>query len=611
MASRIASWALAAIAITLAYANFFHNSFHFDDSHVIESNVYIRSLANVPKFFSDAHTFSSLPQNSTYRPLVTLSYALDYHFGGGLNPVAFHVTQMVLLLILGALLMVFYGRITNQTIALAAATIFCVHTANTETMNFLSSRSELISAIGVILAFILWQRGSRAAYLIPLAIGALAKAPVVVFGPLLFAYAKIVGKKSWREALKAALPSTILGIVLLVLLGRMNAPEWTSGGGSAYRYAISQPFIWFHYVRLFFFPIGLTADSDWQPFESIFDTRAMAGFLFAIALIAFARMLTKRDDTRVAAFGIAWFFIALIPASSFFPLAEVTNEHRLFFPFIGLTLAVLSLLPQKALVPVCVAAVIALGVGTYQRNKVWRTEETLWADVIVKSPNNGRAWMNYGLTQMEKGSLVAARDSFSRAALLTPNYSTLEINRGIVEGALGHADEAEPHFRRALELVNDAYGHYFYGRWLVDAGRGAEAEPHLREALRMSPAYAANRALLIRLLYARDAADAKSLNDDTKVIDAASALTIPKRTYDEHFRAGLALIQQRRFLDAAIENRSALAIDATSPDALNNLGWALGQMGYIEEAKRAFRRALELRPGDVLAQNNLRWASTH
>jgi hypothetical protein len=47
-----------------------------------------------------------------------------------------------------------------------------------------------------------------------------------------------------------------------------------------------------------------------------------------------------------------------------------------------------------------------------------------------------------------------------------------------------------------------------------------------------------------------------------------------------------------------------------SADALNNLGWALGQLGYIGEAKRAFTRALELRPGDVLAQNNLRWAST-
>src|SRR5213592_3602429 len=96
-------WWLAASFCTLliiaAYANSLHNSFHFDDSHVIESNVYISSLHNIPLFFKDAHTFSSLPQNATYRPLVTLSLALDYAWGHGLAPRAFHVTQIALLLI--------------------------------------------------------------------------------------------------------------------------------------------------------------------------------------------------------------------------------------------------------------------------------------------------------------------------------------------------------------------------------------------------------------------------------------------------------------------------------------------------------------------------------
>src|SRR2546428_2187289 len=47
-----------------AYANHFHNSFHFDDSHVIENNLYIRNLRNIPLFFVDGRTFSSLPSNA-------------------------------------------------------------------------------------------------------------------------------------------------------------------------------------------------------------------------------------------------------------------------------------------------------------------------------------------------------------------------------------------------------------------------------------------------------------------------------------------------------------------------------------------------------------------
>src|SRR5947209_2380630 len=121
----------AAIAlIAAAYASSLDNSFHFDDSHVIQSNVYIRSLHNVPLFFEDAHTFSSLPQNSTYRPLVTLSLALDYA-RGALSPRPYHVTQIALLLVTGALLVAFFTPLVGEWAALFAAALFCLHTANT------------------------------------------------------------------------------------------------------------------------------------------------------------------------------------------------------------------------------------------------------------------------------------------------------------------------------------------------------------------------------------------------------------------------------------------------------------------------------------------------
>src|ERR1017187_1363367 len=131
--------------ILFAYANSLHNEFHFDDGHVIVNNVYIRSLRNTPRFFTDAHTFSSLPQNATYRPLVTLSYAIDYASGDGLDPVAFHITQISLLIVMWVMLIPFYLRLldlanraaVNRFIALAAATLFAVHTANTETMNLI------------------------------------------------------------------------------------------------------------------------------------------------------------------------------------------------------------------------------------------------------------------------------------------------------------------------------------------------------------------------------------------------------------------------------------------------------------------------------------------
>lgn len=270
----ILSAALAVALVLVAYANSLPNSFHFDDSHVIESNLYLRSLSHVPRYFTDAATFSSLPQNATYRPLVTLSLALDY-------------------------------------------------------------------------------------------------ARYVIF----------VERDSAKRAFRIALPSLLLGIGLLVFLDSMNAPGWKSGGGSLHAYVWTQPFV------------------QW------YDTRAVAGYAFVALLVA----LIFRARAAVA-FGLAWFAIALLP-TSVFPLAEVANEHRIFLAYIGLVLAASTLVRTRAHASIAVALLLAHAIGTHERNKVWRTEETLWADVVLKSPANGRAWMNYGLTHMAAGRYRASRDT--------------------------------------------------------------------------------------------------------------------------------------------------------------------------------------------------------
>ena len=147
---------MALVLLVSAYSNSFHNAFHFDDNHVIETNLYIRSLTNTRVFFTDARTFSSLPANAVYRPLVTVSLALDYWLGGGLVPWQFHVSQFVMLLLLSVTLFFFFLRIVdiaeahwwNRYVALLSTIWFAVHTVNTETVNYISARSELLSAHG-------------------------------------------------------------------------------------------------------------------------------------------------------------------------------------------------------------------------------------------------------------------------------------------------------------------------------------------------------------------------------------------------------------------------------------------------------------------------------
>ena len=174
-----------AVLVVGAYWNSRGNAFHFDDAHVVENNLYIRSVRNVPRFFTDATTFSSIRSHASYRPLVSATLALDYA-SGGLDPRPYHRTQIALLVALGAMLTAFYfgwlraaGASEPGWLALFAATFFCVHTANTETLNFISSRSEELSVMGVVGSFLVWYAWPRGRvsglHLVPMFLGALAK----------------------------------------------------------------------------------------------------------------------------------------------------------------------------------------------------------------------------------------------------------------------------------------------------------------------------------------------------------------------------------------------------------------------------------------------------
>ena len=58
--------------------------------------------------------------------------------------------------------------------------------------------------------------------------------------------------------------------------------------------------------------------------------------------------------------------------------------------------------------------------GTHTRNDVWRTEESLWHDVTIKSPNNGRGWSNYGASLVNKQDFTRALPLLERAEQLQP-----------------------------------------------------------------------------------------------------------------------------------------------------------------------------------------------
>src|SRR2546426_913053 len=78
--------AILLLAVLAAYSNTPGNTFTLDDAHSIQNNPTVRSLRNVPRYFTDASTFSPLRANLDYRPVLQTTYALDYALADALYP---------------------------------------------------------------------------------------------------------------------------------------------------------------------------------------------------------------------------------------------------------------------------------------------------------------------------------------------------------------------------------------------------------------------------------------------------------------------------------------------------------------------------------------------
>src|ERR1700724_3553316 len=191
MAKRVGA-IVVGLAILAAYPNHFHNSFHFDDAHTIENNAAIQSLKNIPRFFVDATTFSSLPSNQSYRPLVSTLFAIDYKLGR-LNPLWFRLSIFALFLALVLLLAFVINRLINNVwIAFGAAALFGLHPANADTVNYIIASAEIISTLGIVASFAVYLAFPRLqksfVYVLPAAIAILAKPTAAIFAVIFAIY---------------------------------------------------------------------------------------------------------------------------------------------------------------------------------------------------------------------------------------------------------------------------------------------------------------------------------------------------------------------------------------------------------------------------------------
>lgn len=635
--------ALAGIGLLtlLVYSNHFHNAFHFDDIHTIVDNLYIRDLHNIPLFFSDASTTSTLPLNQAYRPGLTTLNTIDFYLSGKETPApfVFHVSIFISYLLLGILCFLLFNFLLNQTlvskynlpVALFTTAWFMLHTANAETINYIIARSDSFSTLMIVLSFILYLLIPKSRkwhlYCIPSIIGFLVKEPTLMFVPLLFLYKLVfeqnLSMKDWVTRFSATLQSfkqiliPLCICVLIFIVSRIYTPVvWQSGGTDPLKYLLTQPFVLFHYTYNFILPVNLVVDTDWTIIQRYWDDRVLAGLLFVFALLYLAYKKSFKQQTKLITFGICWFFIALLPTSSVIPFSEVLNDHRTFFPYIGFFIASAcfcrNMLQQKLflqkglgkilIIGIAIFVIAAHGYGTYQRNKIWQTEESLWKEATIKAPGNGRVWMNYGLIFMQKGDYAQALNHFYKTSALWPSYPYVFINIGIAKSKLGDINDAEINFKKAIALgtlIPEAY--VFYGKFLLEQNRIADAIPILEQGLKISPKHIQlNNLLNISRPHASGIPPSAE-----KIIQDLQASIQEAPTAEKYLDLSLQYYNTGKYQQSIDAAFASLKLKPNYDLAYNNICAAYNRLGLWDKAIEAGKKGLQINPNNALLKGNL------
>ncbi len=511
-----ASAALAVIAGTVCYANSLGNGFVFDDSAYIVHPV-IRQFLLVDAFLQP------WLQLDLYRPLTLISLALDY-FLYQTDPLGFHLTNVLLH---GANCLVFYliarRLLSAPGAALLAALFYAVHPLQSDVVNWVSARGDLLMALTLGLAFWchlqsrppdsspLWRWGAWFLYGASL----LAKETGIVLSGLVLCHDLLLERP--HHLAKESLSRFALNwfkrywgylAVLLILLSLRAYVVGSASGGPASANLLApldpaQRFftmgaIFLRYLYLIVVPLDLCADYSPASIASVtspFDPGFLAGLACAVLLL----YLPWRGGPLVR-FLAVFFWLALLPTTNLFFLAPSAMAER----YLYLAIQPLSLafglavqtwghqprLPQlqtigKGLV---ILLLLAYGARTNARNTDWHSDYTLFSAVLEHYPRNARAHENLAHALYRDGSPKEALAHYKSAIAINPTTVRLHFNLGLFYSAQQRPAEAAQAFQTALALNPEhTKSHYNLGLLYQKSGHPDKALPHYRQALQQDP----------------------------------------------------------------------------------------------------------------------------
>ncbi len=552
-----------------------------DDQVSIVKNETVKNLtaANVNQIFHSS--FFGDKEKAYYRPLVLLSFALEYRFFGP-DPFYFYLTN-ILLHVFNALLLFFaVEALTKRTLpAFWVALLFVIHPVHWEAVANIAGRSILLCAFGYFAAFLFFvkfdQEPEKKKYLLLSLLGfawaLLSKESGVTFLLILLSYVLFFESSSgikgiFSKALNRLWPYLIIFLGYMATrrsLGIVKIYYWENywqmflGVATFLRGVLT-------YLRLIVLPYDLHFERSIAYFFRPNDPELIWTFIFYGLLLALL-VRRRKSFSPVQKFFLAWFCLDLILVAQVIPVKfqqfyAALFEHFLYIPLAG---------------------ILAFAVFTVEK---------LWA-----SPKRRGLFSRQSLAVLVAGfcsflfvtsitqSIYAANEVAMLKRTLDFAPYSLRVRRSYAFTFVkdGNYKEAERQYRLALDAEPwDAAARIGLGKTLCDQDRyweGIAEYDKVHDAGDLTEMLKKNKRLAYGILIDKYK---NKINQEPQ----NAAL---------YYSLGVMYSKTDKMMDALANYKIAVDLDPTHTDALFNLASSYEALGRLPEAAGYYEQMLAVK----------------
>jgi tetratricopeptide (TPR) repeat protein len=379
------------IVVLGAYASALDVPFFWDDRALVLDNPEVHQGASLGHYFSRPFWPDPDEARAFFRPLVGMSFRLDFLIHGE-NATGFHLTNVVFHLVNTGLLYALLRRwrAGPYTAGLAAAA-FALLPRLTEAVTWIAGRTDVLATTGVLAALLVWPpaekpsaaRSWMAGVVIFLALlckeVALAGVAAIVALELVH-----VSDRPTKRRVLALLPMLVASAAFVVLHEHAIGANATPDGlvGVAPRLAAAGA-SWGTYTWMIAAP--------WQPSLQIGQldhapaTAIVAGVVaLALASAALVQLVRRRDAAAAAGMAMTMTALLLVSHLVSIPTNVLCSDRFLYVPAAGLAIAAaisasrLTPRAKRAAAGACAAWALSCAVATFVRNQRLGDELELW-----------------------------------------------------------------------------------------------------------------------------------------------------------------------------------------------------------------------------------------